>query len=432
MRNDRAERPADGASKASPEVPAASRPFVDVKPGERRAVAYAFGWFFCLLSSYYVLRPLREAMGIVGNVKDLSRLFLVTLAATFAFTPLLAAIVSRWPRRRFVPIVHRFFALNLVGFFFLLRGAAVHPVVAQVFFVWTSVFNLFALSLFWGLLADLFRREQSLRLFGLIGAGGTLGAMAGSAVTSVLAEPLGIAPLVLVSAALLEVAVQLVRRLVRLFGDAETAIATADPALAEDGVLRWLPALLKKPYLLAIIAYMLLFTFTSTNVYFEQARIVKSAVATNAARTALFAQMDLVVNLLSLGLQSLVVGRLLHRLGVGLTLTLLPLTSIVGFAALGVSPTLAVIVVFQVLRRAADYGIAKPSREVLFTTVRREDKYKAKSFIDTFVYRAGDAIGALAEGAFASSAATLVVSVPVCAVWVAVALLLGRMQKSAG
>ncbi len=406
------------------------RHLVDIKRGEGRAVAYAFGAFFCVLSSYYILRPLREAMGIVGNVKDLSRLFLVTLAATFALTPVLAAVVSRWPRRRFVPIVYRFFAVNLLVFFVLLRGASVHPDVARVFFVWTSVFNLFTLSLLWGVLADLFQREQGLRLFGLIGGGGTLGAMVGSLVTSVLVERLGIAPLVLVSAALLEGAVQLVRRLVRLFGDPAPRTTTADPALAKDGVLRWLPALLKNPYLLAICAYMLLFTFTSTNVYFEQARIVKSAVTTNAARTALFARMDLVVNVLSLGLQALVVGRLLHRFGVGLTLALLPLMSIVGFTFLGTSPTLAVIVVFQVLRRAADYGIAKPSREVLFTSVRREDKYKAKSFIDTFVYRTGDAIGALAEGAFASSASPFLISVPVCAVWAAVALLLGRMQRT--
>ncbi len=404
-----------------------------MKPGEGRAVLHAFGWFFCVLSSYYVLRPLREAMGIVGHVKDLSRLFLVTLAATLVLSPLLAAVVSRWPRRRFVPIVYRFFALNLVVFFFLLRGASVHPTVARAFFVWTSVFNLFALSLFWGLLADLFRRDQGVRLFGLIGAGGTAGAMIGSSVTALLAERIGIAPLVLVSAALLELAVQLVQRLVRLFGDSATPEGSPDPALRQGGVLRWLPALLKNPYLLAIIAYMLLFTFTSTSVYFEQARIVKSTVSSNAARTALFAKMDLVVNLLSLGVQSLLVGRLLRRFGVGLTLALFPVMSVGGFLVLGASPTLTVIVVFQVLRRAADYGIAKPTREVLFTTVRREDKYKAKSFIDTFVYRAGDAIGALAEGAFAGSASVvLLVSVPVCIAWTAVSVLLGRMQRPAG
>lgn len=414
------------------------RRFFDVKAGgasasgirEGRAVAYAFAYFFCVLSSYYVLRPLREAMGIVGNVKDLSRLFLVTLAATFVFTPILAAIVSRWPRRRFVPVVYRFFALNLVLFWVLLRGASVDPVVARVFFVWTSVFNLFALSLFWGLMTDLFRREQGLRLFGLIGGGGTLGAMAGSFVTATLAERVGIAPLLLVSAVLLEIAVRFVVALVRLFGDDAVSNRRPDEALAVGGTLRWLPAILRSPYLLAIIAYMLLFTFTSTSLYFEQARIVKAEIASHAARTALFAKIDLVSNVLSLAFSWLVVGPLLRRLGVGLTLAILPLLSLVGFLVLGRFSTLHVLVVFQVVRRAADYGIAKPSREVLFTTVRRGDKYKAKGFIDTFVYRAGDAIGALAEGA--SGTGIVLMAVPVCLAWAAVAGVLGRMQREAG
>ncbi len=406
------------------------RRLVDVKPGEGRAVAYAFGYFFCVLASYYVLRPLREAMGIVGHVKDLSRLFLVTLAATFALTPVLAALVSRWPPRRFVPIVYRFFALNLVVFYVFLRGPHVDTNVARVFFVWTSVFNLFALSLFWGVIADLFEREQGLRLFGLVGGGGTLGAMAGSFTTASLAERVGVAPLVLVSAVLLELAVQLVRRLVGLFGDREASTAAPEQALEEGGIVRWLPSLLANPYLLAIVGYMLLFTFTSTSAYFEQARIVQSAIGTNAARTALFARMDLVVNILSFALQSLLVGPLLRRLGIGLTLAILPLLSRVGFVLLGVAPTLAVIVCFQVVRRAADYGIAKPSREVLFTTVRRHDKYKAKSFIDTFVYRAGDAIGALAVGTFASSTTATILSIGVCVVWSGVAIVLGRMQRT--
>jgi AAA family ATP:ADP antiporter len=407
---------------------AALRRFVDVRPGEGRAVAYAFAYFFCILSSYYVLRPLREAMGIVGNVKDLSRLFLVTLAATLVCTPLLAALVSRFPRRRFVPIVYRFFALNLVAFYGLLHGASVHPDVARAFFVWTSIFNLFALSVFWGLMADLFRREQSVRLFGLIGTGGTLGAMAGAFATAALAERVGIASLVLVSAVLLEVAVRCVQRLVATFGDTAGAARVApERGLAEGGVWRWVLEIPRSPYLVGIIGYMLLFTLTSTFVYFEQARIVKAAVASTGARTALFAKMDLAVNVLSLVVQGLLVGPLLRRFGVGVVLALLPIVTVVGFVAIGSSPTLAVLVVFQVLRRAADYGLAKPSREVLFTVLPRESKYKAKGFIDTFVYRTGDAMGALADGALAKSLASiLVVCVPVCLAWAAVALFLGR------
>lgn len=367
---------------------------------------------------------------VFGNVKDLSRLFLFTLAATLLFTPVLAALVSRFPRRRFVPIVYRLFALKLVVFYALLRGPTVRPIVAQAFFVWSSVASLFALSVLWGLMADLFRREQGLRLFGLIGGGGTLGAMAGSLTTAILVERLGIASLVLLSAVLLELAVRCVRALVRGVGDVREAAASA-AGVPEGGILRWLRALPRSPYLLAIIVYMLLFTFTSTCVYFEQARIVKASVETSGARTALFAKMDLVVNVLSLVLQSLVVGPLLRRLGVGGTLALLPIFTLVGFVALGAFPSLVVLVAFQVLRRATDYGIAKPSREVLFTVVPREEKYKAKSFIDTFVYRGGDAFGAFAFDALAKTlgAGLLAVSVPVCLAWAAVALFLGRTRR---
>jgi ATP:ADP antiporter, AAA family len=389
---------------------------VDVQANERRPAAFAFGYLFCVMWSYYGLRPVREAMGIVGNVQALSGLFLGTLAATLALVPVLAWLVSRWPRRRFVPIVYRFFALNLVVFFLLARGSTIAPFVARSFFVWTSVFNMFALAVFWGFMADVFTRPQGTRLFGIIGAGGTLGAMAGSFATSVLAGRIGVAPLLLVSAVLLEIAVQLATRL------SPRSDAGAGQSIPEGGTLRWVLGLAGKPLLLAIIGYMLLFTVTSTSLYFAQARIVKAAIATTAARTVLFARIDLAVNLFSVVLQTLVVGPMIRRLGVGAVLVVLPVLTAVGFVALGIAPTLAVLVVFQVARRAVDYGIAKPAREVLFTGVAREDKYKAKSFIDTFVYRAGDALGALAEAGLAK----VVVVLPICFAWAAIAYRLGR------
>jgi ATP:ADP antiporter, AAA family len=403
----------------------ASAPLVDVRADERRVVAVAAGWFFCILASYYVLRPLREAMGIVGNVKDLTRLFLVTLAVTFALTPVIAAVVSRFPRRRFVPLVQRFFALNLVVFWLFLHHPGVSPNVARVFFVWTSVFNLFSLALFWSLMADLFRREQGARLFGVIGVGGTLGAMAGSAATAILAERIGISFLLLVAALLLEIGVWLVHWLLRLGPSREREV---DEAIVEGGILRWLPGILRSPYLLSIVGYMLLFTFTSTGVYFEQARIVKAAITSNEARTALFAKMDLAVNLGSVVLQGLLVAPALRRFGAGITLVFLPLLTFTGFLLLRGSPTLPILVGFQVLRRACDYGIAKPSREVLFTVLPRQDKYKAKSFIDTFVYRAGDALGAIAE----SLGVLLPLATPLCLAWAIAAVGLGRIHRARG
>jgi ATP:ADP antiporter, AAA family len=392
---------------------------LEVRADERRPAALAFGYLFCVMWSYYGLRPVREAMGIVGNVQALSGLFLGTLATTLAMVPVLAWLVSRWPRRRFIPIVYRFFALNLVVFFLVVRGGTIAPVVARVFFVWTSVFNMFALAVFWGFMADVFKRPQGARLFGIIGAGGTLGAMAGSFVTSVLPGQLGVAPLLLVSAGLLEIAVQLATRL------SPRSDMVAARAIPEGGTWRWVVGLARKPLLLAIVGYMLLFTLTSTSLYFTQARIVKAAITTTAQRTVLFARIDLAVNVFSVVLQTIAVGPLLRRFGAAPVLVVLPLLTAVGFIALGFSPTLAVLVVFQVARRAVDYGIAKPAREVLFTAVEREDKYKAKSFIDTFVYRGGDALGALADAGLAK----VVVVLPICLAWAAIAYRMGRTRE---
>jgi len=411
-----------------------------VRRDERAAVGWAFVYFFCLLAAYYVLRPVRDAMGLAGKVGDLPKLFLVTLVVTLLVTPLFTALVSRFSRRRFVPITNHFFALQLLGFAWLLRSPHVGPDAARVFFVWTSVFNLFSVSIFWALMADLFRREQGLRLFGLIGAGGTLGAMAGSAATALLASRVGSAALLVVAAVLLEVTVLCVARLSRIFADRQNdaggqkdaggdADAARDPELGRGGIFRWLRAASRSPYLVAIVLYMLFFSFTSTFVYFEQAHIVKAAVPTTALRTELFAKMDLAVNVGSLVLQGLVIGPLLRALGVGKVLVILPALTLLGCAILGVRPTLSAMVAFQVARRACDYGVAKPAREVLFTVVSREDKYKAKTFIDTFVYRTGDALGAGVFGGAASAGpGILAVAAAACAVWVGISVVLGKLQ----
>lgn len=399
------------------------RPITKLEPQERAAVGWSCVYFFFLLSSYYVLRPLRDAMGIAGNVKTLPWLFMGTLAGMLVAQPLFQALVSRWPRRRFIPIVYRFFALNLIFFFVLLRGSslAANVTVARVFFIWTSVFNLFAVSVFWGFMADLYRPEQGKRLFGLIGVGGTLGAMAGAALTAALAKPLGPVNLILVAAALLELAVFAMRRVANV-----VALDVQHPqGLHKRGMLEAIGVVFASPYLLGICLYMLLYTFTSTFVYFEQARIIAASVKDDAARTALFARMDLCVNLLALVAQTLLTARLMRGLGVAATLALLPAFSLLGFAGLGVRPTLAVLVVFQVLRRAIDYAAARPAREVLFTVVEREDKYKAKSFIDTVVYRSGDAFAAWA---FAFVAGGLVAPLVACAAWVGLSVYLGRRE----
>lgn len=414
---------------------------VDVRPDEVRALLLSCLYFFCLLSAYYIIRPMREQMGVTGGVRNLPWLYTGTLLSMLAVHPPFAALVARLPRRRFITFSYRFFAANILAFFLLFHvlGDGTASVWAgRVFFVWTSVFNLFVVSVFWAFMVDIFHGDQAKRLFGFIGVGGTLGGIAGAALTAGLAERVGPDNLLLVSALLLEVAVQCVRRLAKSSVRAE--VKTGEPFL-RDGeaviggrVLAGISHVLRSPYLLGICVYMLLFTFGSTVLYFLQAQIADKAFSDRASLTAFFASLDLAVNVLTLVTQAFLTGRIIRLIGVTMTLGLLPILSIVGFMALGAVPVLAVFVVFQVLRRAGEYAVARPAREVLYTVVSREDKYKAKHFIDTFVYRAGDQVGAWSMAGMTALglgvAGTAFVAAPMAVVWLAVALLLGRRQQA--
>jgi ATP:ADP antiporter, AAA family len=385
---------------------------------ERRATAWSCAYHFLLFAAYYTVRPLRDAMGLRGNVKTLPWLFAGTLAGIVVLTPLFAALVERLPRRRFVPIVYHFFAANLVVFFVVLHGAP-STTAARLFFIWTSVFNLFAISIFWGFMADRFDRAAAARRFGVIALGGTLGAMAGAAVTSLLAEPLGATNLTLVAALLLEASVLCFYRVA-----AGSELRNHDSDIPRKPVWHFAVALARSPYLLALAGYMLIYTVTSTFAYFEQARLVQAAVHGDAARAALFARMDLAVNLASVVLQASLTALLLRRAGVTATLLVLPAVTIIGFAVVALRPSLMTIVGFQVARRTADYFAARPARELCFVVVNREEKYAAKSFIDTFIYRGGDALAAGAFGLVGVVAP--VVALPLCAAWMVVAIFLGR------
>jgi ATP:ADP antiporter, AAA family len=300
------------------------------------------------------------------------------------------------------------------------------------FWIWTSVFSLFVPSVFWGFMADTFHPDQGKRLFGFISVGGTLGALAGSAFTAAMAKVVGTAALMLVSAALLEIAVQVVRRFPPSFR-AETRDREASNRPIGGTSFSGITHVLGSPYLLGICLYMLLFTIGTTVLYFQQAEIVGAAFADRESRTAFLARIDFMVQLLTVFAQLFLTGRIIRWLGVGFALAILPMMSIVGFSALGVSASLALFVAFNVLRRAGSYAFANPAREVLFTVVPPEDKYKAKNLIDTFVYRSGDQIGAwsyrglLALGLTMSGIA--LVAVPLSAIWLVVGLWLGRRQE---
>jgi AAA family ATP:ADP antiporter len=405
---------------------------VDIRPDEFRAVAWSCAYFFCILSAYYVIRPIRDEMGVAGGVSNLPWLFTGTLVGMLVANPPFSWLVTRLPRVTFVSITYRFFMLNLLVFFVLLKvntGDA-NIWVGRVFYIWSAVFNLFVVSVFWAFMADLFSSSQGKRLFGFIGAGGTIGGILGSSITALLVERLGPALLLFVSIALLEVAVLAVRRLSALSDRFKaTRGAAPDEKPIGGGILAGLSHAFRSPYLVGISVYMLLFTILSTFLYFELAAVVDHAITARPARTALFAQIDFFVNVLTLVTQLFFTGRILKWLGVALTLSLLPILTVVGFAGLGLAPTLALVVVFQVLRRAGNFAVARPTREVLFTVIPREDKYKAKSFIDTFVYRFGDQLGAWGEAGLRllglGVAGVSLVAVPLNIVWLLVAIWLG-------
>ncbi|MBI2819227.1 MAG: MFS transporter [Acidobacteria bacterium] len=412
------------------------RRIIEVQAEEVRALGWSWLYFFSVLSAYYVIRPIRDEMGVAGGVSNLPWLFTGTLIGMMLANPPFAALVARLPRVRFVSITYRFFIANLLLFFLLLQTTSgAHNIwVGRIFYIWTAVFNLFVVSVFWAFLVDIFTRAQGKRLFGFITAGGTLGGIAGSALTVSLVEYIGPTYLLLVSMVLLEAAVFSVRRLSRL-SDAlrvKRGLPEQDQVIG-GGVLAGISHALKSPYLLNICLYMLLFTILSTFLYFQQAEIVDQTFTDRTVRTAFFGRIDLLVNLLTLGVQIFLTGRTVKALGVALTLTVVPVISVAGFFTLGLLPAVAVIVGFQVFRRAGNFAIARPAREILFTVLPREDRYKAKNFIDTFVYRAGDQVGAWSYalmGVFGLGiAGTAFVAVPISIAWLLNGLWLGRRQE---
>jgi AAA family ATP:ADP antiporter len=407
--------------------------FVNVRPEELGALLWSFIYFFCLLSSYYILRPLRDEMGVAAGVANLQWLFTATFFVMLAAVPVFGWFVARFPRRRFVPWVYRFFIICILAFFLALQVDEWRVWAARSFFVWVSVFNLFVVTVFWGFLADLFSFEQGKRLFGFVAAGGTAGALVGPSLTAVLAVPLGPVNLLLISALLLECATQCVYGLLRTqqARNAAARVPQGDEAIG-GGVLAGLTEVLKSPFLLLICVHVILLALTNTFLYFQQASIVAGAFDSPAERTRFFALIDLSVGLLTLIVQLTVTGRVLMRWGAGPALALLALVTMFGFAALALAPVLAAIVAFQAIKRATEFAVSNPARETLFTVVTREQKYKAKSFIDTAVFRGGDAASGWVYTGLRSLGMELSAiawtAVPIAAIWAAILLHLGRMQ----
>ena len=399
---------------------------------ERGSALWSFAYFFTLLAGYYVLRPLRDQMGIAGGVKNLPWLFTATFVSLLVAQPLYGALVARLPRVRFIPIVYHFFVANLVLFWLLLFFDIEKVIVARVFFVWVSVFNLFAVAVFWSFMADLFTSEQGKRLFGFIGAGGTAGALLGPVVTIWLSAPLGPVNLLIVAAVFLEVAVLCVHRIERV-ADPPTEVDTRAQRIGGSAFAA-LSELIRSPYLLGVAGWVSLLSFGATIAYFAQANIVSATIHGAAAQTRLFAGIDLAVGLLSLATQVFATAAFLKRFGTGIAAAALPAIYVAGFGAVAIAPSLSVVVTLQVAQRWMNFAIANPARQVFFTVVGREEKYKAKNLIDVVIYRGSDALYGWVYDSLQALGLKLgaiaLCALPVAAGWLVLSTALGRTQES--
>ena len=401
------------------------------EPHEVPAVLGGHVLFFVLFASYFMLRPVRETFGIAGGVDNLQWLFLGTFLATLVVVPLYGLLAKKVQRRRLLPATYIVSAAVMFGFGLSLMTDPDNVWTARAFYIWLSVFNLFVISIAWSLMADVFNADQGHRLFGQIAAGASFGGLIGPLLSGLLVAPLGHAGLLFLSTGLLLTTLIAARYLIGWRERLGTPEDRDEPPDRRIGGSIWagLTLILRSPYLLGISLFVILLTAVSTFLYFEQARVVEATFPDRAAQTQVFSAIDFVVQSLTIFIQIFVTGRLTRRLGVTVLLAAVPLTMMLGFGLLALAATFPVLAFVMIVRRVGEYALVRPGREMLFTNVDAETKYKAKNAIDTFVYRGGDAISAWANVgivAIGTTAAASIVGALVAAAWAAVGWLLGR------
>jgi AAA family ATP:ADP antiporter len=372
------------------------RTLLRAQPGEERAVAFAFAYFFVLMCSYYLLRPLRDALAIDTGLENLPRLYLGTFAAMLLLTPFYGALVARVRKQLLLPTTYAFFASNLLAFYLLFKLTPEARWLPAAFFIWVSAFNMFVVSVFWSFMADVFRDEEAKRLFGPIAAGGGAGAIAGPFLMQLLLPRIGVDAVVGLSMMFLLGTLPCIRGLAR-WAEARHGrfvLPPEDPgARIGGGVLAGLRLVARSRYLLGITAIIAIGSIAGAFMYYELLHLVQAAYPDLPSRGQFLGRLELTVSLASWVFQAFVVGWLIRQFQLTGALVTVPLASLASFLALAAAPVLLVLAAGQVVRRGGEYGIAKPSREVLFTVVDAETKYKAKNFIDTVLQRGGDLVG---------------------------------------
>ncbi|WP_350206121.1 MFS transporter [Ekhidna sp.] len=396
---------------------------------EVKPVMASFFYFFFLMSSYFILRPVRDEMGIQAGVENMQWLFTGTFITMLLIVPVFGYLMKRYHRQKLIPGIYIFFCFNILVFYVLFSFFTV-PFVSITFFIWLSVFNLFVISIFWSFNADIFSSDQAKRLYGPIAAGGSSGAIFGPIITSFLAGQIGVTNLLLISVLLLGLATYCLKQLIK-----HASIREERKLLApiKGSIWEGLKLMIQSPYLKQIGLFVLLYTCISTFLYFEQAHIISVAFADSEDRTSYFGFRDLLVNSSTLFLQFFITERILRKAGIIFCLILVPIVALFGFLSLGISQSVVVLLIVQVLYRSLNFSIQRPSREVLFTKVSVQEKYNAKNFIDTALYRGGDALsGWLFAGlsALTSLQAISFLAIPLAVTWALAGLKSGRLFNS--
>ena len=413
------------------------RPFVRLGPYERRAALLAFACNFILFASYYILKPVRDTVATVFGVSDLQWLFTGTFVGTMIASPVYSWLAARLTLRRLLPGVFWFWLVNVLLFEALFHALPGSRWVGGAYYIWFSVVNLFMISVFWSLMSDLFTAPQAQRLFAFIAAGGTTGAIAGPVVTRLAVHALGLGGLLLIAAAGFIVVIAFVHLLMRekerlRAAGEEVQVTTLDHGL-KGGSFAGFLALMRGAYARRQAAFMLLMTWVNTIAYFLQTDVIARGFPTVEGRAVAIADISLVVNILSALILTLGVGRYVQRFGVTAALVANPVIMLAAFAALALSPTLFMIQVLRIAGPVSQYAIARPSREICFTVVPQEDRYRSKNVIDTVVYRFGDLVSAWMQKGLAVLGLGLTGScaagVGFCALWGMAALMLGKRYE---
>lgn len=406
---------------------------IDVRLQERVALGWSFAMFFAVLASYFTVRPVREMMGASLDKGELGQLFTVVFLVMVALIPLFGYVATRFRRRHVLPAVYGFFIANLVAFAVAMNATpgAVPAWLAATFFVWVSVYNLFVVSLFWSLMSDRWSSDEGKRLFGVIAAGGTVGALVGPLIAGRLVSVIGTANLPLVSAGFLGLALLASFKLSE--ADARPKSGGEKPPATLAQIIEGATHVLKSPYLGRIALVILLANLVSTFFYLEQSRLVKATIADKTAQVEFFASRDLIVSVVTTLVQLLGTAAILKRFGLTAALAALPVVCIGGLLLIGAMPTLAVVAGVMAFERIVAFGLAGPAMRVLYTVVAPDEKYKAQNFIDTVVYRGGDAMSGWMFAAFGAMALSpwmmIALTLPFAVAWLWSCMGLGAMQE---